>query len=176
MAAVHVVVVGRYGRGWEPGPAKLERMSSPVLDTACAGLRSFVHRSGALRAQALVPRGEHEPPAVVSCVRLGPLEIVIGDRAVELPHDVELDAQAPELGALRPMPPFEVAPERGEVSGMIGGLELVAEAAMAVAMAIAPGAAVVVEMETTTPGLALAVSARPGEPVLVVLGEEEFEL
>jgi len=153
-------------------------MPSAPIDTACAALRSFVHLSGALRAQALVPPTE-EPPApaaVISCVRLGPLEIAIGERTVELPHDVELAASPPDLGALRPMPPFEVSPERGEVAGMIGGMELLGEAVMVVAEAIGPEAAVVVEMESTTPGLPLVVSARAGEPLLVTLGDDTFDL
>ena len=166
-------VIGRYAPGWKPVAAKLERMSSDPLDTACAALRSFVHRSGALRAQALVPG---DPPAVVSCVRLGPLEIEMGDRVVELPHDVELDAPEPDLGELRPLPPFEVSAERGEVAGMIGGLELVAESVLKLAGAIGGGAAVVVELESTNPDVPLVVSGRAGEPVLVTLEDESFEL
>lgn len=150
-------------------------MSSPSVDTACAALRSFVHLSGALRAQALIPSADG-PPAIVSCVRLGPLEVVIGDRSVELPHDVELEAAAPDLGALRPMPPFEISTERGEVAGMIGGLQLLGDAVMTIAAAIGPLAAVVVEMESTTPDLPLVMSARAGEPLLVTLGDAEYEL
>lgn len=150
-------------------------MSSPAITTACAALRSFVHLSGALRAQALVPDADGSP-AVVSCVRLGPLEIAVGERSVQIPHDAELEAAAPDLGALRPMPPFEVSPERGEVTGMIGGMDVLGDAVMTVARAIGPQAAVVVEMESTTPGLPLVVSARAGEPLLVTLGDETFDL
>lgn len=157
------------------GAAKLERMSSPALDTACAALRSFVHLSGALRAQALVPQ-DGAAPAIVSCARLGPLEIAVGERSVQLPHDAEIEAEPPDLGALRPMPPFEVSAERGEVAGMIGGVDLLAEAVMKVAEAIGPNATVVVEMESTTPDLPLVLSARAGEPLLVTLGDESFEL
>ncbi|MFL5843650.1 MAG: hypothetical protein ACJ762_03085 [Solirubrobacteraceae bacterium] len=149
-------------------------MSTPV-DTACVALRSFVHLSGALRAQALVPQ-DAGPPALVSCVRLGPLEVEIGERSVTLPHDVELEATAPDLGMLRPLPPFEISAERGEVAGMIGGLELVGDAVMTIAEAVGPQAAIVVEMESTNPDLPLVVSARAGEPVLVTLGDDEYEL
>ena len=157
-----------------PGGAKLERMSTAAITTACAALRSFVHLSGALRAQALVPG--NEGPAVVSCVRMGPLEIAVGERSVQIPHDTELEAAAPDLGPLRPMPPFEVSPERGEVAGMIGGMDALRDAVMTVAEAIGPQAAVVVEMESTTPGMPLVVSARAGEPLLVTLGDESFDL
>lgn len=151
-------------------------MSTRAIDTACATLRSFVHLSGALRAQALVPRGAGEPPAIVSCERLGPVEIEIAGHVEELTHDAVFDAQPPDLGALRPMPPFEVDAQRGEVVGMIGGVDALAEAVRRAAAAIGPAAVVVVEMESTTPGVPFALSARVGEPVLVTLGEEEFEL
>jgi hypothetical protein len=150
-------------------------MSTPTVDTACAALRSFVHLSGALRAQALVPQGDGQPPALVSCVRLGPLEVVIGERAVTLPHDVELDAEPPDLGVLRPLPPFDVSAERGEVAGMIGGMSMLAEAVTTIASALGPQAAVVVEMETLTPDVPLVISARAGEPLLVTLADESFD-
>jgi hypothetical protein len=59
---------------------------------------------------------------------------------------------------------------------MIGGLDMVAEAVRRVAAALGPAAAVVVELETTTPELPLALSARAGEPVLVTLGDDSYEL
>src|SRR4051794_12698628 len=155
--------------------ANLIRMSTEAIDTACVALRSFVHVSGALRAQALIPMGS-APPVIVSCTRLGPLEIVIGERSVQLPHDVEFDVAEPDLGALGPMPPFEVSAERGEVAGLIGGVDALRDAVVALAAAIGGGAAVVVEMETTAPDAPFVLSARTGEPVLALIGEEEFEL
>jgi hypothetical protein len=138
-------------------------------------LRDFVHISGALRAQALIPMGSG-PPAVVSCVRMGPLEIVIGEKSVELPHDTEIEAPSPDLSDMRLLPPFEVDADRGEVAGMIGGLELLRDVVVRIAEAIGGGAVVVAEMESTTPDVPLAVSARAGEPALVAIGEETFDL
>src|SRR3954463_11917638 len=113
-------------------------MSNQAIDTACVALREFVHVSGALRAQALLPMGS-APPAIVSCTRLGPLEIVIGERSVQLPHDVEFEAAEPDLGALGPMPPFEVSAERGEVAGLIGGVDALRDAVLAMASAVGSG-------------------------------------
>lgn len=150
--------------------------SGPALDTACVALRSFVHRSGALRAQAMLPSDIDGPSAVVSCVRLGPLEIATAGRTVQLPHDIVLDGPEPDLGELRPLPPFEVSAARGEVAGMIGGLDLLSHALVKVAEALGPRAVVVVEMESMTPDTPLVLSARVGEPLLVTLGEESFDL
>jgi hypothetical protein len=144
------------------------------LDAAAVAVRELVHRTSALRAQALIATADG--PAIVSCTRLGPLEVILGERAVELPHDARLDAQAPDLGALRPLPPFEVDRERAEVIGTIGGVDLLADAVARVAEGLGGGAAVVVELETTAPGEPLVLSARAGEPVLVTLGEESYEL
>jgi uncharacterized protein YbjQ (UPF0145 family) len=52
---------------------------------------------------------------------------------------------------------------------------MVAEAMFAMARALGANAAVVVELETTTPDLPLVLSARVGEPLLVTLGDESFE-
>ncbi|MDX6664390.1 MAG: hypothetical protein QOG68_596 [Solirubrobacteraceae bacterium] len=150
-------------------------MSTEPLDAACVALRSFVHLSGALRAQALLQE-PGQPPALVSCTRMGPLEILVGDRAVELGHDVDIDAEAPDLGGLRPLPPFTLDAERGEVAGMIGGMDMLADAVQAIAMALGPHAAIVVEVESTTPDTPLVLSARLGEPLLVTLGDDSFDL
>lgn len=148
----------------------------PALDLAAVALRSFVHRSGALRAQALVEPAPGLPPALVSCTRLGPLEVIAGERTVELAHDAPIEAEPPDLGDLRPLPPFEVDPERAEVAGVIGGLDLVAGAVRRLAESLGARAAVVVELETTTPEVPLVLSARFGEPLLVTLGDDSYEL
>ena len=151
-------------------------MAGDPLDAAAAAVREFVHRTGALRAQALVEQAPGAAPAVVSCTRLGPLEIVVGDRAIELAHDAPLIAEPPDLGDLRPLPPFEVDPLRAEVTGVIGGVDTLAEAVQRVAAALGARGAVVVELETTTPDLPLVISARVGEPVLITLGDDSYEL
>lgn len=150
-------------------------MPTPTIDTAVVALRAFVHGSGALRAQALLPRAGDQA-ALVSCTRLGPLEIIVGERSVELAHDVEIDARPPDLGELRPLPPFEVDAREGQVAGVIGGMDLLADALRTVARAIGDGAAIVAELETTTPDLPLVLSVREGEALLVTLGDESFEL
>ena len=151
-------------------------MPEPALDRAAAALREFLHRSGALRAQALVDAGPDSPPALVACSRLGPIEVVVGDRELELPHGIELDAEPPDLGDVRQMPPFEISIERGEVTGTIGGLQHLAAAVSRLAEAIGGRTVAVVEFETTSADVPLALSARHGEAVVVTLGDETYEL
>ena len=46
----------------------------------------------------------------------------------------------------------------------------------ALAGSLSPGAVVVASFVTTTPDTLLSVSAREGEPIVIALGEEIFEL
>ena len=85
-------------------------VAAPVLDVAAAALREFLHRSGALRAQALVDGGPRES------ARAGLLLTPRPDRGHRRrpcsrpSHGIELDADAPDLGDIRQMPPFDVKP------------------------------------------------------------------
>src|SRR3954467_12987451 len=50
-------------------------MSAPPLDAVGLTLREFVARSGALRAVALLDRGEGAAPVVVDCDGSGAIEV-----------------------------------------------------------------------------------------------------
>lgn len=148
------------------------------LDGVVVLLRDFLHRSGALRAVAAIDRGQGRLPAVVDCERFMPVEVDLGDRLVQLPHEAELDAVAPALPHVHQQPPFEVDAEGGAVTGAIGGLEHLAEAVRALADALGDLSVAAVTFETTNPDVPLAVSARAGggEPIVVTLGDDAFEL
>jgi hypothetical protein len=148
------------------------------LDEVVVLLRDFLHRSGAVRAVAVVDRPPGEGPAVVDCGRLQPIEVDLGDRTVRLPHALELDAAAPELPPMRHLPPFEVDPEAGSVTSPVGGLQHLADATRALARALGGRNVALAEFATTDPQTPLALTARAdgSEPLVVTLGEAEFEL
>jgi hypothetical protein len=140
------------------------------LDSVVVALRDFLHRSGALRAVAAV--GD----AVVDCPRFSPVEVERDGRIVAIPHALALDAQPPVLPAFEQPPPFDVDPEHGAVRAPLGNLQALGSAVRALAGALSDHAVVVASFATTTPDVLLSVSARDGEPVIVALGEEIFEL
>jgi hypothetical protein len=109
--------------------------------------------------------------------RLAPVEVRIGDRIVHLPHAIDLDAE-PLSGALalRQLPPFEVDPTTGEVVGTLGGLDMLADATRGVAELLGGRSVAIAQYQTTTPEVPLTVTARIGEPVLVTIGDEEWEM
>jgi hypothetical protein len=148
------------------------------LDATVVLLRDFLHRSGALRAVAVVER-EGELPAVVDCARLAPVEVDLGGHVVHLPHAIELDAEAPPLdGDLRQLPPFEVDPATGEVRSMIGGLQHAVEQVTALAAALGGRNVALAQYPTLPVETPLSITARAGsgEAPVIALGDEPFEL
>lgn len=113
----------------------------------------------------------------MSCERFGPIVVVEqGEPERERPHDAAAEVLLPPLPLMRQLPPFEVDPQTGKVAGVLGGLEMLGRVVREIA-GLLPGASVVAaEFETTDPEHPLGLAGRGVEPVVVLLGEQEFEL
>lgn len=148
------------------------------LDWVVVLLRDFLHQTGALRAVAILER-PGDGPVLVDCGRLEPIEVDFGDRVVQLPHAIDLDAAAPPLPeGLRQLPPFEVDPDTGEVRSMIGGLGHAVDAVRGLAGALGGHNVAHAQFPTLPVEAPLSVTARAGsdEAPVIALGEEAFEL
>jgi hypothetical protein len=146
------------------------------LDQVVETLRDVLHRSGALRVAVIVDFPD-DAPALVDVARLAPIEVQVGDRVLHLPHAIELDAEPfSRFIELRQLPPFEVDADAGEVVGTLGGLDMLADAMRELAALLGGRSVAMAQYATTTPDAPLTVSARGGEPVVVTLGEQEWEL
>jgi hypothetical protein len=146
------------------------------LDAVVETLRDVLHRSGALRVAVVVDMPDG-PAALVDVGRLAPVEVRIAERTMHLPHAIELEAES--LGdqiELRQLPPFEVEPDSGQVIGTLGGLDMLADAMRALAELLGGRSVAMAVYQTLTPGIDLTVTARHAEPVLVTLGDQEWEL
>jgi hypothetical protein len=147
------------------------------LDVVVATLREFLHRSGAIRAVALLPAAaEDDPPTLVDCARLQPIEVVTGGRTVHLPHAIPLDAEPLELYDVRPLPPFEVHPDDGRIAAPLGGVEHYGYAVRSLAAALGDGAVALITFTTTELEAPLSLTARLGDPIVLSLGDEEYEM
>ena len=146
------------------------------LDPHVVALREFLHRASAVEVQAVVDRGDDRPPALIICGRMQPIEIVEGERTVHLPHTAELDAPVPELPSVPRLPPIEVDPEEGTVSAPLGAMNALSEAVEALAGTLGGRSVALAFFQTTDDETPLGIAARTGEPVLLTLGEEQFEL
>ena len=146
-----------------------------ALDPTVVLLREFLHRSGAIRAVAVV--GLEDDVALVDVGRLEPVEVTIGERVVQLPHALALDAAVLMIPEVRQLPAFDVDPASGEVNSPLGGLEHYAIAVRQLAGLLGANNVALATWETTSPDVPLSITARASEDVLILaLGEEEFEM
>lgn len=147
--------------------------SAGDLDPVVVTLRDFVHASGAARAVAVV---DTQPAAIVDVGRLAPIEVQSGDYRFHLPHAVTLDA--PPLGTVdvKQLPPFDADPETGEIAAPLGGVEHLALAVRALAGLLGGRSVAMAQFDTTTPDLAFSITARGDEPIVLSIGEDEYEM
>ena len=145
-----------------------------ALDPTVVLLREFVHRSGAIRAVAVVAL--EDAMASVDVSRLEPIEVIVGERRVHLPHSIELpDAIAIRIPEVRQLPAFEVKADQGEIAAPLGGIEHYARAVRDLAAILGEENIAVVTWETSDPDAPFSVSARADEPIVLALGDEPFE-
>lgn len=138
-------------------------------------LRAFVRAAGAVEATLLLDQGEGVPPLAVACPAAGPVVLGEGDQVVQLDAD-RLVADPLPLPDVRALPPFEVDAVRAEIAAPLGGVEHHARAVRELAAAFPGRSALVVELATTDPEAPLRIAARGGEPLVLALGEEHFEM
>ncbi len=146
-----------------------------ALDPTVVLLREFLHRSGALRAAAVVAL--EDAVALVDVQRLEPVEVSIGERTVHLPHALALDVAVLVVPEVRQLPAFDVDPETGQVSSPLGGLEHYAIAVRHLAAILGDENVALATWETTSPDVPLSITARAsGDTLVLALGEEDFEM
>jgi hypothetical protein len=146
------------------------------LDPAVSLLREFLHRSGALRAVAVIAGAPDEGAALIDCARLTPIEVTIPGRTVHLPHSIELGGEVLPMPEVHRLPPFEVDLDKGVVAGTIGGVEHLAGAVRELAATLGTRAVAMVQFETTSPDVPFTISARGEDPVVLAIGDQQFEL
>jgi hypothetical protein len=157
-------------------------MSAPELrvQQAVAAVMRLVHDAAVLRARVMLPGVDETLPTIVALEPHGPLLIERPEGTVEvphdaLPHDEEPDVPMPPTPELGPFPPFVLGIE-GEVTGKIGAIDGLAAALQRMATAIGGDAVVACELTTDDPERALGVVARGNEPVVVLIGDDAYEL
>ena len=105
----------------------------------------------------------------------GSIELLEDGVPVALPEE---DSAPLALGDVRPPPAtaVHVHPEAAELHAPIGTIGHLAEALLDLAAALGGRSVATAEWATADPQLPLTLAARAGEPVIVALGDEQFEL
>jgi hypothetical protein len=145
-------------------------------DRVMATIRDFTDRSGAVRVTVLLDVGEGDPP-VLECEPGQPLTISQGEEQFIVPPAAIAEVPPLEVQAPRPIPAtaLEADADRGEVSGPIGAVEMLADGVRDLARALGGRTVAMAEFATRS-GEPLSVAARPGESTVLAIGEHEFEL
>jgi hypothetical protein len=138
-------------------------------------LRAFAEASGAFAAVLLLDQGEGTPPLLIECPDGGPATLSEGEEVVALDADRLAAAPLP-LPAVRALPPFDVDALRAEIVAPLGGVEQLARAVRELAEAFPGRSVLTVTFATSDPDTPLHVSARSGDPLVLGLGEEMFEM
>jgi len=150
--------------------------STPELGTIAATLRAFVERARAMHAILLLDRGKDAAPLLVEVDRDGVAEITEGESSRVLDSSAVDEAGALPLPELRAFAPMELDVSAGKLTGPLGALDHLGRAVRGTA-ALFPGRSVLtVGFATTDPEAPLYLAAREGEPMVMALGEDQYEL
>ena len=135
-------------------------------ETIAATLLAYLSQSGALSASAATPAAIVDAEPGVAQVQRpedeDPVPLDPGDAA-----PLEVTVTADDL------PPFKVDQQTGEVSAPFGTLERFADDVRALARALGEHAVALVAAPTSD-GTPFALSAREGEGMVVVIGDETY--
>jgi hypothetical protein len=149
---------------------------SPEVEQAVGLAREFLHRSGALRVGLLVDRGDDREPAVVECARLAPITVTEDGEREELAHGAQLATPVPPLPEVRQIPGIQADAVAGTVAAPPGGIEMLGRALRDIAALLGGRSIAAADFETIDPETPLGLAARAGEPLVALVGDEQFEL
>lgn len=157
------------------GPSYSADLARERIAQLVATLRAFAQASGAEGTILLLDQGDRAPPLVVECPAEGGARLSEGERIVQLDAG-RLAAEPLWVPDVRPLPPFEVDALRAEITSPLGGVESLARAVRALAERFPGRSVLTVTFPTTDPGTPLHLAARAGDPMVVALGEDQYEM
>jgi hypothetical protein len=153
-----------------PAERARERIAQLVVT-----LRAFADAAGALDAVLLLDQGAEVAPLVVECPAQGPVLLSEGEDTVQLDADRLAAAPLP-LPDVRALPPFEVDALRAQITAPLGGVEHQARAVRELVAAFPGRSVLTVTFATSDPDVPLHLAARSGDPMVLALGKEQFEM
>ena len=160
----------------EPDEAAVWARVAPHLE-ALATVAAFADACNAERVAVLLDVGDTEG-LVLEAGPGRPVEVVLGEVAYVVPRESTAPAAALPVD-VSPAPPgtaLTVDAATGEVAGPIGVVPALAEGVLALATALGGRTVVTAEFATRDPRTPFTLAARAGEPVVLAVEDEHFEL
>ncbi len=145
--------------------------SAPEPEVVAATLGAFLRACGGERASALVDRGAR-PAFLVESDATGPAELTEEEQTRPLAAAAE-PLTLPHVHAFAPL---QVDAAQAEITAPIGAVAHLARAVRELARQLGGRSVLTVEWQTTDPDAPLAIAARGEEPLLLVIGEEDFAM
>jgi hypothetical protein len=146
-------------------------VSAPAApDSVAATLAAFIAGSGARAATALLDT--EQGPVLVECDATDGAFVTEDDEDPR-PAMPALPLPVPHLHAF---PLIEVDAARAEITAPMGAIAHLAGATAELAATLGGRSVLTAEFATTDPVAPLTIAARAGEPIVLALGEEQFEM
>ena len=138
-------------------------------------LRAFVRAAGALEATLLLDQGADVPPLVVECPAVGPVLLSEGEEVVQLDAD-RLAARRCRCPQVRALPPFEVDAVRAEITVAARRRRAPGARRAGAGGRVSRSQRAVGRVRDDRRRHAAEIAARTGDPLVLALGEEQFEM
>lgn len=145
---------------------------------ALATLRAFGRAAGAERVVLVRDHGDDAPAALLEWSLPDLLSATEGEEHAETAVADAVLARPRELPELRPVPgsAITVDPGTGELNAPIGAVAHFAESVLALAGLFGGRSVASADFPTREPDLPLTVAGRPGEDVVLAVGDHAFAL
>jgi len=144
-----------------------------------ATVRAFGERSAAEQVLVLIDQGEGAPPAMIEWRPGVPLELTDAGITWEVPDEIGAGVPPlplPEVRAAAPASALRIDAEAGSVEGPVGAVAALCDAVRGLAEAFGGLSVASADWPTATASRPFTIAARPGEPAVLGVGDELFEL
>lgn len=146
-------------------------------DSVLATLQVFAERSLATRVAVLLDAGDGVSATLLECEPGEPLSITEGEQTYLVPPEALLGVSPLPMLPPRPVPAsaIEIDAEQGQVAAPVGAVSALGLAVLELARALG-GRSVATADFATRDGDPVTIAARVGEPLVLAVGEHQFEL
>jgi hypothetical protein len=146
-------------------------------DTVLATLQLFAERSLATRVAVLFDNGEDAEATLIECEPGEPLALTDAGETYLVPPEALLEVAPLPMTPPRPVPATAIALdlEEGQIAAPLGAVSALGLAVLELARVMG-GRSVATADFATRDGEAVTIAAREGEPLIMAMGDVQFEL